>query len=73
VVDQYAYLAGQVDGSYMPVTNGVKTRLADLQAQWPAVQAKIDALLDDQVAAFNALLNGKAVVIVPAPSLKPIP
>ena len=73
IVDQYAYLAGEVDGSYMPVTNGVHERLADLQAQWPAVQAKIDDLLGAQVNAFNTLLGGKAVVIVPAVQQKPIP
>ncbi len=73
VVDQYAYLASQVDGSYMPVTTGVKTRLADLQMQWPAVQARIDDLLGAQVAVFNTLLAGKAVVIVPTPPTKPIP
>jgi hypothetical protein len=65
VVDQWAYLAGQVDGSYMPVTSGVTKRLADLESQWAAVQARIDALLGPQVAEFNALLGGKAVVIVP--------
>jgi hypothetical protein len=64
VVDQWAYLAGQVDGSYMPVTAGVTTRLSDLEAQWAAIQSRIDALLG-QVAAFNTLLAGKAVVIVP--------
>lgn len=73
IVDQYAYLAGQVDGSYMPVTNGVRQRLADLQAQWPAIQSKIDDLLGAQVGAFNTLLGGKAVVIVPAAQTTPIP
>ncbi len=73
LVDQWVYLAGQVDGSYMPVTAGVKQRLADLQARWPAVQAQIDALLGPQVRAFNTLLNGKAAVIVPPPRTKPIP
>ncbi len=72
IADQWAYLASQVDGSYMPVTNGVSKRLADLQAQWPAVQAKIDFLLGDQIAAFNALLDAKAAVIVPAAPAKPI-
>ncbi|HEX8724672.1 MAG TPA: glycosyl hydrolase [Gemmatimonadaceae bacterium] len=73
IVDQYAYLAGQVDGSYMPVTNGVRQRLADLQAQWPAIRSKIDDLLGAQVGAFNTLLGGKAVVIVPAVQTTPIP
>ncbi|HEU4990312.1 MAG TPA: glycosyl hydrolase [Gemmatimonadaceae bacterium] len=73
VVDQWVYLAGQVDGSYMPVTGGVTQRLADLQAQWPSIQARIDDLLGAQVNAFNALLQGKAAVIVPPAADKPIP
>ncbi|OYV67874.1 MAG: hypothetical protein B7Z72_09135, partial [Gemmatimonadetes bacterium 21-71-4] len=73
IVDQWIYLASGVDGSYMPVTDGVKARLADLQAAWPAVQAKIDDLLGAQVSAFNTLLGGRAVVIVPAVPSKPIP
>ena len=65
MVDEWLYLAGNVNGSYMPVTNGVKQRLADLQQQWSGVQARIDDLLNAQVPAFNALLGGRAVVIVP--------
>ncbi|MFI5257638.1 MAG: hypothetical protein ACHQRK_10280, partial [Gemmatimonadales bacterium] len=72
VVDQWAYLAGQVDGSYMPVTTGVTKRLGDLESQWTAVQSRIDALLGPQVASFNALLGGKAVVIVPHAPATPI-
>jgi len=73
IVDQWVYLASNMDGSYMPVTQGMKQRLSDLQAQWPAVQAQIDALLGPGVQAFNALLEGKAAVIVPTPAYKPVP
>jgi len=65
VVDEWVYLARSVDGSYMPVTGGVTQRLADLQQQWSGVQARIDDLLGTQVPAFNALLAGKGVVIIP--------
>jgi hypothetical protein len=71
VVDDWLYLAGNVDGSYMPVTNGAKQRLSDLQQQWTAVQARIDNVVNTQVAAFNTLLGGKAAVIVPKPEGKP--
>jgi len=47
------------------VTTGVTKRLGDLESQWTAVQSRIDALFGAQVAGFNALLGGKAVVIVP--------
>ena len=72
-VDQWVYLGGNVDGSYMPVTAGVQQRLADLEAQWPAVQSRIDNLLGAQVAGFNTLLGGKAMVIVPPAQSRPIP
>ncbi|MEO7102741.1 MAG: glycosyl hydrolase [Gemmatimonadaceae bacterium] len=65
VVDDWLYLAGQIDGSYMPVTNGAKQRLGDLEQQWTGVQARIDDLLGAQVTAFNSMLKGKAAVIVP--------
>jgi hypothetical protein len=73
VVDDWLYLAGNIDGSYMPVTNGAKQRLADLQQQWAAVQARIDDLLGAQVTAFNTMLQGKAAVIVPRPQAGPKP
>ncbi|MGA9836764.1 MAG: hypothetical protein WBQ26_05575 [Gemmatimonadaceae bacterium] len=57
----------------MPVTAGVQQRLADLEAQWPAVQSRIDNLLGAQVAGFNTLLGGKAMVIVPPAQSRPIP
>jgi hypothetical protein len=65
VVDDWLYLAGNIDDSYMPVTGGDKQRLADLQQQWSAVQSRIDNLLGAEVGAFNAMLGGKAAVIVP--------
>jgi photosystem II stability/assembly factor-like uncharacterized protein len=65
VVDDWLYLAGNVNGSYMPVTGGDKQRLADLQQQWLAVQSRIDTLLGADVSTFNAMLGGKAIVIVP--------
>ena len=71
VVDEWLYLAGSVDGSYMPVTNGVKQRLADLQQQWSVVQARIDNLLGARITAFNTMLGGKAAVIVPRPTPHP--
>lgn len=65
VVDDWLYLAGNIDGSYMPVTGGDKQRLADLQQQWLPVQSRIDTLLGADLTAFNTKLGGKAIVIVP--------
>ncbi|MEO7216720.1 MAG: glycosyl hydrolase [Gemmatimonadaceae bacterium] len=66
VVDDWIYLAGSAQPTFMPLTNGVKQRLADLQQQWTGVKARIDDLLNTQVGAFNTMLAGKAVVIVPS-------
>lgn len=73
VVDEWLYLAGNVDGSYMPVTNGQKQRLSDLEQQWRGVQRRIDDMLGVQVGAFNTMLGRKAVVIVPRPWTRPTP
>lgn len=64
-VDEWLYLARGVDGSFMPVTSGVKQRLADLQQQWQTTQSRMNDLLGTQVTAFNSTLGGKAAVIVP--------
>ncbi|HVZ76711.1 MAG TPA: glycosyl hydrolase [Gemmatimonadaceae bacterium] len=73
VVDEWVYLAGAVDDSYAPVTNGVKARLGDLQQQWTTWQARIDDLLGAQLNAFNALLAGAPAVVVPREASKPLP
>ncbi|MEO6778386.1 MAG: hypothetical protein ABI194_02945, partial [Gemmatimonadaceae bacterium] len=65
VVDQWLFLASEVNGSYMPVTNGAKQRLADLEREWSAVETRVNDLLGPQVSAFNTMLQGKAIVIVP--------
>lgn len=71
VVDDWLYLAGNIDNSYMPVTAGDKQRLADLQQQWQAVQSRIDNLLGAEVTAFNTLLGGKTAVVVPKVGTNP--
>ncbi|MDX1643648.1 MAG: glycosyl hydrolase, partial [Thermoanaerobaculia bacterium] len=63
----YMDLMGKVDGSAPPVNQGMRRRLADLEAEWAEHQAERDRILTDEVAAFNALFaeHGVPAVILP--------
>jgi hypothetical protein len=47
--------------------DGARQRLADLSAQWSQHKATLNGLLNEELAAFNALVREKGVptVIVP--------
>ncbi len=49
------YLKGFVDTADPRVTDGAKTRFADLSAQWKAFTDERDQLIDVELAAFNKL------------------
>jgi hypothetical protein len=63
----YAYLRMSVDGGEGGVMDGARQRLADLSAQWSQHKATLNGLLNEELAAFNALVREKGVptVIVP--------
>jgi DNA repair exonuclease SbcCD ATPase subunit len=66
---QVLFLFGAVDESGPPVTEGAKARWATLEAEWRERQAGLQKILDEQVAAFNAMVaehRVPAVVIPPA-------
>jgi photosystem II stability/assembly factor-like uncharacterized protein len=66
---QVLFLFGAVDESGPPVTEGAKARWATLEAEWRERRAELQKILDEQVAAFNALVaehRVPAVVIPPA-------
>ena len=60
--NQYAHLYGYVNGLK---TAGAKERFADLNEQWSALHARIEDILNKEVAKFNGLMNklGKFVFI----------
>ncbi|QXD15831.1 glycosyl hydrolase [Rhodocaloribacter litoris] len=60
-------LMSKIDGSPPPVTQGMRARLNDLLARWDEHRATMQRLLDEDVAAFNALFDalGIPAVIVP--------
>jgi hypothetical protein len=66
---QILALVESVDGSEPPVTRGAQDRLRDLAAEWGAHARARDALLQDDLAAFEALLDRLGVphVILPRP------
>lgn len=66
---QLGYLFGAVDEAGPPVTEGAKARATELTAEWGERKAELQRLLDEDVAAFNALVaehHVPAVVVPPA-------
>ncbi len=64
---QLLFLLETVDASDPPVTSGARRRYVDLAAAWGQRQVDMEALLAEDVAAFNALFETHQVpaVIVP--------
>jgi hypothetical protein len=58
---QVLALIGSVDGTEPPVTAGASERLDDLEAAWPPHRAAMEALLSEDVAAFERLLDQEGV------------
>ncbi len=67
---QILALVGSVDGTEPPVTEGARARLGDLAAMWEAHADTRDVILDEELAAFEALLRelGLPHVIVRDPT-----
>jgi photosystem II stability/assembly factor-like uncharacterized protein len=67
--DHYLYLGEALDESEGAVTSGMRERLTALEQDWSRRQGEATALLDRDVAAFNAMVqkHGAPGVIVPAP------
>jgi photosystem II stability/assembly factor-like uncharacterized protein len=66
----YIYLLNAVDGADDGVTDGARTRYADLQRQWANVKAMVDRVLGDELNAFNRLIQEQGIpaVVVPPPA-----
>jgi photosystem II stability/assembly factor-like uncharacterized protein len=69
---QYGFLLGQVEG-HPGITQGVKDRLRDLEGRWGALRAELDALENEEVPAFNRLLEAAKVPGVIVPKRKETP
>lgn len=72
--DQYIFLMETLDETDPPVTQGIRERFRDLDAEWTGHQRRIERLLSVDVEAFNALVQagGAKPVIVPKPKPRPV-
>jgi hypothetical protein len=63
----YIFLRGEMDANIPFITQGQKERYAELDALWQPLKGRMNALLDKEVAGFNALCGQKKLekVIVP--------
>src|SRR5205823_5188422 len=59
--DQYLSLADAVDGTDAPVTQGMRTRLADLEAMWAQLRPEVEGILGAELERFNALVRERGV------------
>jgi photosystem II stability/assembly factor-like uncharacterized protein len=68
---QYAFLLGNIEGNDA-LTQPMRERFAELEKTWNALRTEIDVLEQQDVAAFNKLLQAAQVegVIVPRPKPK---
>lgn len=68
--DQYLNLSAAVDGTDRPVTQGARTRFADLEEQWRAISPRIERILGPDLDRLNALVRDKNIpAIVPPPAV----
>ena len=74
---QFIYTMSSVDGVEPPLTEGERVRFEDLVAEWMALRAEMQEILDTDVPAFNTLYRQQALpaIIVPeakAKDVKPV-
>ena len=54
---QFLYLYGIIDSTNPPITNGAKQRLDDLQKKWAERKQAKQSIINNDVAAFNAIFD----------------
>ncbi len=64
--NQFAYLYGFVAGPDGRPTDGARQRYEDLQQEWNAVQQRLETVMQEDVAAFNAAVEELDLPPVPA-------
>ncbi|MDZ7645463.1 MAG: hypothetical protein U5K76_15365 [Woeseiaceae bacterium] len=64
---QLRYVMDVIDEAGAPVTDGARTRLADLSARWRERQGELRAITDDYIRPINQWANGAEVPHVVSP------
>ncbi len=64
---QIVHLLRASDSADAPVTEGARTRLADLKAEWAALTEDYGRISSEDIAAFNSLLQSAGIGPVVAP------
>jgi photosystem II stability/assembly factor-like uncharacterized protein len=64
----YMDLMGKVDGMAPPINQGMTRRLEDLEVRWAGYAAERDRILDEALAAFNALFAEHQIPAVREPA-----
>ena len=65
--DQYLFLEEAIDGTEPPVTDAARQRVRDLETAWAKRKGERDAVVQQDVPAFNALFKdaGLPAIVVP--------
>jgi hypothetical protein len=71
LISQVQFLADAMDESSSAPTQPMDQRVGEIDVAWQAIDTRIHALMDGDVAALNALLAGVPMISVPRP--KPVP
>jgi hypothetical protein len=66
----YIYLMGAIDSSDVGPTSGQRARLADLSVEWARHRATLDAVLGQEVNAFNQLVRERNIPAIVAPEVQ---
>lgn len=67
----FIYLLNAVDDADDGVTDGARTRYADLQRQWAGVKILLDRVLGEDLNAFNAVMREQGIPAVAVPPAAP--
>src|SRR5262249_15000971 len=66
--DQYLNLGVAVDGTDLPVTDGMRARLADLEQAWQALERRIAAILGPELDRYNGVIKASRIPAVSPPA-----
>ena len=72
LIDQVLFLAGAVDDAGVAPTKSMEDRVGEIDVAWRALDSRVKALFDRDVAELNTLLQGVPAVVVPG-ARKPVP